>query len=81
MLIHAVEGLVPGKCGKSRAIDTCRLTMFTLVKQNRRFKSSTMFPVTGSNRSVTPQEVKGIVLKHFGHTNLTIHKLSGGENK
>jgi hypothetical protein len=55
--------------------------MFALVKQNRSSRPSIMFPVTGSNRSVTPQEVKGIVLKHFCHTNLIIHKLSGGENK
>jgi hypothetical protein len=65
MLIHAVEGLVPGKCGKIGALDTCRSTMFALVKQNRSSRPSIMFPVT-------PQEVKGIVLKYFGHTSFTI---------
>ena len=72
MLIHAVEGLVPGKCGKSRAIDTCRSTMFALVKQNHRSRSSMMFLVTGSDGTVTPQKVKRIVLKHFGHQSLTL---------
>ena len=66
------KGLVPGKCGKIGALDTCRSTMFALVKQNRSSRPSIMFPVTGSNRSVTPQEVKGIVLKYFGHTSFTI---------
>jgi hypothetical protein len=72
MRIHEYEGLAPGKCGKSRIFDTCLPSRFNFLKQNCRLRTSTMLPVTGSDRTVTPQKVKGIVLKHFGYTSLTL---------
>ena len=72
MRIHSLKGLGPGKCGKPRNIDICLPTLFTLVKQNCRFKSSIMFPVTGSDRIVDQKKVKGIVLKNFWQQSLTL---------
>jgi hypothetical protein len=72
MRIHAFEVLAPGKCGKSRAFDTYRSILFALLKQNAGLRTSIMFPVTGSDSTSTRQKVKGIVLKHFGYTSLTL---------
>jgi len=72
MRIHAFEGLAPGKCGKSGTFDTCLPSRFNLLKQNAGLRTSIMFPVTGSDSTATPQKVKGIVLKLFGYTSLTL---------
>jgi hypothetical protein len=74
MRIHVFEGLAPGKCRKSRTFDTCLSPLFTLLKQNAGLRTSIMFPVTGGDRTVTLKKVKGIVLKHFGHTSFTLQR-------
>lgn len=72
MRIHAFEGLGPGKCGKSRTFDTCLPSRFSLFKQNAGLRTSTMFPVTGSDGTGTPKKMKENVLTNFGYANLTI---------
>jgi hypothetical protein len=66
MLIHAVEGLAPGKCGKIGTFDTCRSTMFSFVNQNTGLRTVRMLPLTGGRAGqLLPKKVKRIVLKHF----------------
>jgi len=77
MLIHAVEGLEglePGKGGKIRTFDTCRSTLFILVKQNCGSPSSSMFPVSGRDMTETPKKRDRDCFKAFCHTGLTIPK-------
>jgi hypothetical protein len=81
MQIHDYKGLAPGKCRQNGTIDNCRSSLFNLLEQNYRYRSSIMLPVTGCDRTMTTKKVRGIVLKHFDHKGLTIQKLSGGENK
>jgi hypothetical protein len=47
MIIHAVEGLAPGKCEKIGTFDTCRSTLFSFVKQNTGLRTVRMLPVIG----------------------------------
>lgn len=72
MRIHAVAGLAPGKCGKSRTSDTCLPNRFNLLKQNAGLRMAIMFPVTGSDGTVTLKKMKENVLTHFGYANLTL---------
>ena len=62
MLIHGVEGLAAGKCGKSVTFDTCRSTMFSFVKQNTGLRTVRMLPMSGGgdHNNDSPKKSKGL---------------------
>jgi hypothetical protein len=68
MLIHAVEGLAPGKCGKIGTFDTCRSTMFSFVKAKYRANNSkNVTRDRGEIRTMTPKKSQKDCFKAFSH--------------
>ena len=68
MLIHAVEGLAPGKCGKIGNFNISRSTLISLVKQNTGLRTVRTIPVTGGEiRTMTPKNSERDCFKAFYH--------------